>query len=112
MGFSEELCDSRYHLFTTPMFCISCDNSSMSSNQHAVRSRVDAEAAARFLTEHAGIPVSARTVLAWARLGRIPCLRLVGRVAFDLTELASWLDAAHNMPAIPSLYAGGSPVDL
>lgn len=76
----------------------------MSDSKQAVRSRVDAEAAAQFLSQHAGIPVSSRTVLAWARLGRIPCLRLVGRVAFDLVELEVWLDASYR-PSLPTLYA-------
>lgn len=84
----------------------------MSIEKQAVHSRVDAEAAARFLSEHAGIPVSPRTVLTWARLGRVPCLRLVGRVAFDLAELAAWLDAARNMPAVPTLFADSDAVEM
>jgi hypothetical protein len=90
------------------LFCIPCDNHTMSESKSAVHSRVDAEAAARFLTEHAGIPVSSRTVLAWARLGRIPCLRLVGRVAFSLAELEAWVSAGHVVPELPTPYASNS----
>ena len=73
------------------------------------QTRVDAEAAARFLSERAGLHVSGRTVLAWARSGRIPHLRLVGRVAFNLAELEQWLLASTrglSVDLVPEIQAG------
>lgn len=78
----------------------------MSDSRQVVR--VGAEQAARFLTERAGVSVSARSVLAWAARGKIPHLRVVGRLVFDLDELAAWLNAGHTGPTIPDLYANGS----
>ena len=63
----------------------------------------------RFLSERAGLHVSGRTVLAWARSGRIPHLRLVGRVAFNLAELEQWLLASTrglSVDLVPEIQAG------
>jgi len=95
-----------HHKNTTHFPYILCDYCTMSTDQQAVRSRVDAEAAARFLSELAGIPVSSRTVLAWARLGRIPHQRLIGRVVFSIDELRAFVVASHHgVDDLPRLQA-------
>lgn len=71
-------------------------------------SRVDAIEAAAFLSARAGISISPRTVANWARLGRCPCLRVGGRVAFNLAELAAWLDAGRGGPELPTIYASSN----
>jgi hypothetical protein len=56
------------------------------------RSRVDVKEAARFLTLHAGVEVTDKALIVWARRGRVPCQQLVGKYYFDLAELAGWLE--------------------
>ena len=55
--------------------------------------RVGAEEAALYITQRAGIHVSSRVLLKWALQGRVPCLKLMGRYAFSLDELAIWIEA-------------------
>jgi len=76
----------------------------MSTELRDVQAWVDAEEAARFVSERVQLHVSARTLLAWAKKNRVPHLRLVGRVRFNRLSLEAWLASKYSDP--PPLLAG------
>jgi hypothetical protein len=58
-----------------------------------IKGNIGAQEVARIVSERSGLPVSPRTVLQWAKLGKIPAAKLIGRYAFSSRALEGWLSS-------------------